>query len=125
MSIWGVSVWVEFMIMVHVALFFALVLSSAVTATLMGFAFYVLARLMGNILGIIAAEGESGINLLMEKVMLVISVIIPRLDLMGQSTWLLYSAENTIDWSFIALQGFVFCGLVFSAALLDLNRRQF
>lgn len=124
--IWGASIWVEFFIMVNVALFFALVLSSAVTATLACMAFYVLARLMGDILGIIEAGGGKNVVILfMEKGMLLISVFIPRLDLMGQTSWLVYGADVIAEWSFILLQGLVFWGVIMAASLLDLKRRQF
>lgn len=124
--LWGLSIWAEFLIMVNVALFFAMVLPSAVTGILCCMAFYVLARLMGDILGIIDANaGESALTLLMEKVMLVVSVVIPRLDLMGQTSWLVYGVENALKWHFILLQGFVFWGLMMAASLLDLKRRQF
>lgn len=123
--LWGLSIWVEFIIMVNISLFFALVLSSAVTATLITIAFYVLARLMGDILGIIEAGENIVLIAFMEKAMLFISVFIPRLDLMGQTAWLVYGAQGYVDWVFIILQGIIFCGVVLSAALLDLNRKQF
>lgn len=122
---WWVSFWVELNIMVVIGLFFSLVLSSAVTAALCSFAFYLLGRLIGDILGIIEVSNHLGVFQIMEKVMLIISVFVPRFDLMGQSVWLLYGAEGDINLSFILTQGFVFCGLVFGAALLDLKKRQF
>ncbi len=123
---WGGSIWAEYMMMVMVALFFALVLSSAVSATLITLAFYVLARLMGDILGIVNTDtGESGAIFFLEKIMSLISIFIPRLDLMGQSSWLLYGMDETVRLPFIFLQGTVFCGLVFFAAFIDLKRRQF
>lgn len=124
--LWGLSVWIEFIIMATISLFFALVLSSAVTASLMGLAFYVLARLMGGILGIIATGSTGGIaTLMLQKIMLLISIFIPRLDVMGQSSWLLYGTQGVVDWLFLVLQGAVFCGLVFSASYFDLKRKQF
>lgn len=123
--IWGLSIWVEFVIMVSVALFFAMTLTSAVMATIMSVSFYVLARLMGDILGIIMSEAQSNVAIWMEKIMLGISIFIPRLDLMGQTSWILYGVEDTVNWAFLIIQGVVFCGLIFFAALLDLNRRQF
>lgn len=124
-GLWGASILAEFIIMAIVSLFFALVLSSAVTASMMVISFYVLSRLMGSILGIIASDASGGAIVLMEKVMLVISVFIPRLDLIGQTSWLLYGVEDTVNFEFIALQGGVFCGLVFAATFFDLSRRQF
>ena len=123
--LWGLSFWVELIIMTAMAVFFSLVLSSAVTASLATFSFYALARLIGDILGIIEAGHSAGMYALMEKAMLVISVFIPRLDLMAQSAWLLYGVTDHINWPFILGQGLIFTAFVFNAALLDLNKRQF
>lgn len=123
--LWGTSLWVELTIMVTVGLFFSLVLSSAVTATLSSFCFYLLARLIGDILGIIESSHQSGLTALVEKLMLGISVFIPRLDLMGQSAWLLYGVTDQISFPFLLLQGSIFSGFVLFAAYLDLNKRQF
>lgn len=123
--LWGLSFWVELNIMVTIGLFFSLVLSSAVTAALASFAFYVLARLMGDILGILELTHQFGFSALLEKIMLFISIFIPRLDLMAQSSWLLYGVENSISWAFIFLQGGIFSAFVLAASFLDLNKRQF
>lgn len=123
--LWGVSIWAEYMMMMSMAVFFAFVLSSPVMATLMSLAFYVLARLIGEILGIIQADNSDGMMALMEKMMLLISILVPRLDLMGQSSWLVYGVQDSISLGFILLQGSVFCGLVYFATLIDLNRKEF
>ncbi len=123
--LWWLSFWIELNIMVVMGLFFSLVLSSAVTAVLCSFAFYILARLIGDILGIIELSNNSGISQIMEKIMLLISVFVPRFDLMGQSAWLLYGVGSGINWPFILVQGFIFSGFIFMAAFLDLKKRQF
>ena len=123
--LWGLSLWVELNIMVAMAAFFSFVLSSAVTASLATFSFYVLSRLIGDILGIIEVGQSAGIYALMEKAMLLISIFIPRLDLMAQSAWLLYGVTDNLNWPFILGQGLVFTGFIFMATLLDLNKRQF
>ncbi len=125
LSMWGISICVELIIVANVALFFSLMLPSAVTATLMSLAFYVLARLIGGVLGVIAAAGDSGLTAFLENVMLLVSVFIPRLDLMGQTSWLIYGFGASDDLLFILLQGGVFCGFIFSVALWDLKRKQF
>ena len=57
--------------------------------------------------------------------MLLISMVIPRLDLMAQSSWLIYGTENSINWMFVIGQGIVFYALVFSATYIDFKRKQF
>lgn len=124
--LWGLSLWVELNVMVTIGLFFSMVLSSAVTASLASFAFYLLSRLIGDILGIIeAGHASTSLIHIMEKAMLVISVFIPRFDLMAQSGWLIYGVTDGINWPFVLIQGFLFSAFVFTAALVDLNKRQF
>ncbi len=123
--LWGISLWLELSLMVTVALFFSMVLSSAVTASMASFAFYVLARLIGDILGIIATEKSAPFMFLMEKIMFVISIFVPRLDLMAQSNWLLYGVSNDTNLAVISGQLIIFIAFILSAAYLDLNKRQF
>ncbi len=125
LALWGISLWIELSIMVTVALFFALVLSSAVTSSLASFAFYVLARLIGDILGIIEHGASSTAMTILEKVMLVISIFIPRIDMMAQSAWLIYPIPSANDLTLILSQGIIFIGFVLAAAYMDLNKRQF
>jgi hypothetical protein len=122
--IWAVSIIAEFVIMVNVALFFSMVLSSATTGVLASLALYMLARLMGELLGIADHEMDSHMLKILGVVMQGISLIVPRLDLMGQTSWLIYG-DAGIGYGFILAQTAVYSGLVLSAAIVDLVRRQF
>ena len=123
--LWTFSIIVEAIIMINMAFFFSMILSSAATAVLAVFAFYVLARMMGQILGILAEGTAGSIFQGMEVVMQMVSSITPRLDLMGQTSWLVYGIESEINLAFVAMQGAVFVFLIMIAALLDLVLRQF
>lgn len=123
--LWWVSLAVEFVIMANVALFFALVMTSSTACIMIVLAFYLLARLMGEILGIVDAPGHGVAIDLMSKVMDFVSVFIPRLDLMGQTKWILYGLPDDISFPFVVIQGLVFSALVVGAGVVDLYRRQF
>lgn len=123
--LWCASIIMENIIMVTAALFFAMVLSSAATAAMATCGLYVLARMMGQILGIIDTEGASFGGKAMISAMEGISAITPRLDLMGQTSWLIYGPDAHVGYGFIAAQGIVFTALVFLAALIDFVRKQF
>ena len=123
-ALWSFSILVELIIMANAALFFAMVLPSAVASVLATGGLYILARLMGQILGIVDTGGSvMGIEFL-NFMMQGVSLIIPRLDLMGQTSWLIYG-ETTVSCLMIAAQGLIYTGLLISAALFDLIRRQF
>ena len=124
--LWVLSFYAELIIIANVAFFFSMVLSSSVASVLITGAFYLLSRMMGQILGIIERFEYGGTFSFMETIMLGISTIIPRLDLMAQSGWLLYGTnEDSIGYGFIILQALVFSFLILSAAMIDLKRKQF
>jgi hypothetical protein len=123
--IWWGSVALEFIIMANVALFFALVMSSFTACAGIIFAFYLLSRLMGEILGILAKGGDSGVMLILNKVMTLISIVIPRFDLMGQTQWIVHETPTQEMFLLIFGHGVVFTVLVILAAMIDLRRRQF
>ncbi len=123
--LWVVSLMVENVIMVNAALFFSMFLSSAATASMVAFTFYVLARMMGQILGIIDAGGRLFEFGPMSVAIQMISAVTPRLDLMAQTSWLVYGAGDEVGFSYIIIQGLVFSILIILASLLDLVFRKF
>ncbi len=121
---WAVSLAFENIVMVNAALFFSMILSSAATAATATAGFYILARLMGQLLGIIDSTGKPAfIYNLMEYILQAISAVMPRLDLMAQTSWLIYG--QSVEISSILLQAAIFTILIITAALIDLVRRQF
>lgn len=123
--LWIISALAENMIMVSVALFFSMYLSSAATAALACFAFYALSRMMGQILGVIDAGTALPAHEAITMLMNAISLVVPRLDLMAQSSWLVYGVSDPFDFTIVIAQGAVFSVFIFLAASIDLVRRQF
>ena len=121
---WILSIVIENIIMVNVALFFSMYISSSATASMVTLGFYVLARMMGQLLGIVDSSlvDSTGIYSI---VLQIISIITPRLDLMGQTSWLIYGLDSSFNMLHILLQGFVFSLFVLLASSLDFIRRQF
>ncbi len=124
--LWAASLAAEFVIMANAALFFAMVLPSATAGALASIGLYVLARLMGELLGIVYTGSYSYGYRYLALSMKIVSLIIPRLDLMGQSSWLVYGTHSSaVGIGYILAQGIVYSLLLASAALIDLVRRQF
>lgn len=122
--LWIVSSICENIIIVNVALFFAMYIPSAASACMATAGFYFLSRMIGQILGIIHSSLVSDVSPL-SVVMQFISIFVPRLDLMAQTSWLLYGYDTSIGFLTIVSQGAIFTFLVVCAALLDFMRRQF
>lgn len=122
--LWIVSVAVENVVMANTAFFFAMYISSAAGASMAAFAFYILSRMMGQLLGIIDSPLVDSSGPAAMAVQLV-SMIMPRFDLLGQTSWLLYGADSAYGLAYICAQGGMFCFLVLLAAMLDFVTRQF
>lgn len=123
--LWWASIAMEFVIMANVAMFFAFVMTSSTACIMIVFSFYLLSRLMGEILGILQKPVDSILMIGMSKTMEFISIFIPRLDMMGQTKWLLYGMVDVISLGFIFAQALVFICVVICACILDMYRRQF
>jgi hypothetical protein len=145
LAAWGLSIGVENMIMAVAALFFSMVLSSAAGSALATLGLYVLSRLIGTLLGIAALPPEKPVYAILNNVMDFISIVVPRLDMMGQTSWLIYGVEGSggVGYlarsghyahammehlgvsGFIGLQGVLFVALLLAATAFDFLRRQF
>ena len=125
-GLWFTGIAAEYVVMVNVALFFAFVLSSPVTAGMATLGFYILARMIGQLMGIIqSSEASFPGQELLNQGMNMVAMVIPRLDLMTQTSWLIYGDGGVKDYAFILIQTGVFLALILTAALIDLVRRQF
>lgn len=143
--LWAGSFGVECAVMAVAALFFSMVLSSAAGSALAALGLYVLARLTGMLLGIASQPPESAVFAVLNNLMEAISVLVPRLDLMAQTSWLVYGVEGSggIGFTeqagalayrlvetcgiggFIALQGALSIFILLCAAAFDFLRREF
>jgi hypothetical protein len=127
MVFWGASVAVELIVTVFMALFFATALKSATVGALCTLGYYTLARMIGMMIGIIQAGLiDGGLSFdVMKIIVRVISVVIPRFDLMSQSSWVVYGTAHDLPLWILPAQLIAFCTLFFICALFDLKRSQF
>ncbi len=125
--LWLAGLLIELSLVGLVALFFGLLLSHGIASIFLSFGLYLLGRFSGSLLDIVATPSDPNIfSAFGGAVMQLISIIIPRFDLMLQSGWLIYPASlSTVQITIIIAQFFVFTGLVLSAAYYDLIRKQF
>ncbi len=123
--LWWVSIAAEFIIMANVAMFFSFVIGSTTACMAATFSFYLLARLMGEILGILQKGADGKIMVFLSKIMEVISIFIPRFDLLGQTKWVLYDTSPEVSVGFVIAHAGIFLSLIIGATILDLHRRQF
>ncbi len=145
LAAWGFSIGVENMIMAVTSLFFSMVLSSASGSALATLGLYVLSRLIGTLLGIAALPPDKVVYSVLNNIMDVVSIVVPRLDMLGQTSWLVYGVAGSggvgyleragayahammahlgIE-GFMFAQGALFIALLLAATAFDFLRRQF
>ncbi len=123
---WSLSLLLESLLVVALALFSAFTLRSAVTAVIACMGFYVLSRMMAFFVATSDSRLVSGEWLIPLKYMLkAIATLIPRLDLFAKSSWLNYGFDSTQEvWLFV-VQALVFIPLLIAASIVDFRRKQF
>jgi ABC-type transport system involved in multi-copper enzyme maturation permease subunit len=123
---WGLSTWMEVVLMLAFSLVASLILHSAVSAVMASYAFYILARMMGFFIFAnqsLSLWGTDAGGLVMKYIIYGVSIILPRLDLFSKTDWLLYGAKNvSADW---ATQGIIYILLLLAASMTDFRRKQF
>ena len=145
LMIWGASVIGEYAVISVAALFFSIVLSSAAGSALATLGLYALSRMIGILLGITHQAPENLLFAVLNNIVELVSVVIPRLDLMGQTSWLVYGVEGAGGLAlrggasniavmmsdtlgvggFVAVQSVIFIALLLLASAFDFMRREF
>lgn len=125
---WSVSLLLEIWLVVAISLFSAFTFSSAVSSVLSSLGFYVLSRMMG----FFVATAKNGvlfsdpwINLVLERTIDFVSVLIPRLDFFGKSKWLIYGMDMQLEHFLYAIQAGIFIPLLVVFTIIDFKRKQF
>lgn len=125
LGFWAVSFVVELLIVVNAALFFSMVISSAAGSALATMGFYVFTRMMGQLLSIsdksVDLPGGAFLNLVFDF----ISMFMPRLDLLTQTSWLVYGIDDLTSVLISLGHGLAFVPVLLLAATFDLIRREF
>jgi len=128
LALWTASLLLEGQIVVALGLFFALILASPVTAMLAAVGFYVFARISGAILGVLTGawiDLSTPFNVAASWAFRIVSTVMPRLDLFGQTQWLAHGPQGGLaDWA-APLQTACYVPLLLAMAIYDFQRKQF
>lgn len=124
---WIFSVSFELMILITFTFAVSLIMQNSIISVLASFGFYLLSRMMGFFVGLLYINFDNGvINFLANFGSLLskwISSIVPRLDLFGQTTWLVYGQNNKLI-CIILLQTIIYVSLLFLIAFYDFRKKQ-
>ena len=110
-----------------------MVLSSAAGSALAALGFYALARMVGVLLSITSMPPANWFFAAIGSAMKLISITIPRLDMMGQTTWLVYGDTDHAALRIITCGGpfdrdsgrFLFHGIWRNSYEAEIHRSRF
>lgn len=124
-AFWIASLILEAFIVVAFALFAGLTLERAIPTVFASIGFYAIARLVGLFSSMTTLGFQGGINRVANPIVDVIGYVAPRLDLFGQTRWLVYGVEAGETLTIIAVQTVLYVPFLLLAALFDLRRKHF
>lgn len=125
---WLVTVSFEIMIVSTFAILASLIIQSAIFSIFLSSGFYVIAKMMGFFLNAFLITPDNKILSflinLSNYLLQIISSLIPRLDLFGQTRWLIYGPDyHTLN--IIILQSLIYIPIIFFMAFYDFKKKQF
>jgi ABC-type transport system involved in multi-copper enzyme maturation permease subunit len=125
--IWSLSLLSEILIVISFALLASLILKNSFLAIASSFGFYIISRLMGVFVMAIELPQEFTFNKgnILASILKLFSVFFPRLDLYGQSNWLIYGIDNFFNIKVIFLQSAIYLPLMIFMAFHDFKKKQF
>lgn len=128
--IWALSLLSELMIMVCFSLLASLILKSYFSSIMASLGFYAISRLMGMFVMAINLPKDltTEVTLSVQSFSVAlkfISIIFPRLDLFGQSSWLNYGIFDYGKLQIILLQSLIYIPLMVAMAFHDFKKKQF
>ena len=127
-SLWGISLALELSIVVALSLFCVITFSQIMPAATFVFAFYALSRSMEAIQLISSGSPIAGTGMFRDVVGFMvdaIALLLPNLNIFSQTAWLVNEVGGWGGLDIVVFQSTIYVGLLLSAALFDLYRRNF
>ncbi len=128
--LWSLSMLLESALVVALSLFCAVSLQSAVSSALAAIGFYAVARLSTFFVDIAQHQSGSlfavpGVGAALKYGPMALAALMPRLDLFGQTSWLVYGPQGGWGAGTLLLQTALYLPLLTAATVFDLRRKRF
>lgn len=123
--VWSFSLLLEGLIVLSFALCCSLIINSQVHSLVSCIIMYILGRSIGSFISYIKISFQFSFYDMLESFLKVISVFIPRLDIFGKTSWLVYNNYNMQSIAVFFLQSLVFCGIFLCISIIDFRKKEF
>src|SRR5262245_7997442 len=124
-ALWALSLAVECALVAAAALFFAMTLQQSVPAIAATAGLYLLARSIGAIQAIASGSpGDSSLAArLAQYAVDAVALLLPRIDAMTRTAWLLYEAPSAATYAAALGSALLYTALLAAAGLFDFHRK--
>ena len=123
--IWCLSVYLEGLLMLSFILCCSLIIKSFVHSLTSCFIMYLLCRIIGNFVAYLNLAKSLEFNAILGSLLKILSILIPRLDIYGKTSWLIYSDFTLQNITLCIMQTIIFCGIFLCIAAIDLRKKEF
>ena len=123
--IWILSVYLEGLVVLSFAICCGLMIKSQVISLATCFLLYLIGRTIGNFVAYIELSAKLDIMSIFASILKLISIVIPRLDFFGKTSWLIYNDISISDFTMFVVQSLIFCGIFLSMAIIDFRKKEF
>ena len=123
--IWFITLLFEGFAVLSFALFYSLLIYSSVYSLVLSLLTYLIARIVGSFVAYITLSIKGGFYIIVASLLKIMSIVIPRFDLLTKTSWLLYGDYTFHEVFFAILQVVTFTGLLISASIYDFKRKEF
>lgn len=125
-AIWGVSLFIEFLLIIALSLFSLLTFSQVPAAFTTVLAIYLLSRSINTL--ILVGQGpimpqNALLNWFINQALGVIAYLLPGLDRFTEVSWLVYGGGGSAQLGFVLGQGAIYMLFLAAASLIDLYRK--
>jgi hypothetical protein len=106
-------------------------LGSAFGAAFSAICFYALSRIIGTITVLIRTPISDVANIknlgpfVLEKTLSIVAMMVPRLDMFGQSSWLVNGVKNKHDIWLVVMQITCYMPLLWLVTMKDVDKKEF
>lgn len=126
---WAITMELEVLIIIAFSVFASIILVSSVSSVLLSFGFYSISRMIGFFSYVLDKNYGSeslSVDLISQKIIWVVSFLLPRLDLFCQSKWIIYGTNfDQINWYMPFMQAIIYVPLLLLIAAIDFKQKQF
>lgn len=123
--IWILSVYLEGIVVLGFSICCGLMIKSQVLSLSSCFLLYLIGRIIGNFVAYLELSAKIDILSIFASILKMISIVIPRLDLFGKTSWLVYNDFSINCISMFIIQSLIFCGIFLSMAVIDFKKKEF